>query len=400
MRSTIDTALKNAKQVEVQQSTFDKVDDVLRNLESRKDITTMKPRYKKSALFVAAIVIFTLTVSTAALAYTGVLTRLFTAITDGEGGEMGLSSDSRMAIMEHDYTTELSPLASITEDGKLLELNAYFADTREIWFNFNLSNAETPDDWTQILPQHFTLAMIQDDGTVSNFEVSIDENTERMTFPGGHWYLNRELDVREWVASDDAQHFNINTVGTLVDDGSLEITVLLEFPNANAPIGEKAQLQIGNFLFTEMIGDFVEGADNSDAIRRTTVGGVWDFEVAIYSRLAVEYSIANADEVAQYGITIQSITVQPTATRIYLSIDFSNNAFESFDASNLTISAVSNGEQYRANGSHIKMSGNLIEGWFEFGSIYFDTLESLTLQIEDFIEGHVVNLPLRIERQN
>jgi len=400
MRSSIETTLRNAKQTDVPQSTFDKVDNVLRNLENRKDIIPMKPRYKKSALLVAAIVVFSLTLSTVALAHTGVLSRLFMAITDGEGGEMGIGGDSRMAIMEHNYATELSPLVSITEDGKVLELNAYFADTREIWFNFNLSNAVTPDEWTQVLPQHFALTMAQNDGTASKFEFSIDENVESMTFPGGHWYLNRELDVHEFVIDNEAQHFNINTVGTLVSDGSLEITVLLEFPNANAPIGEKAQLQIGNFIFTEMTEGFVEGADNSDAIRRTVVDGIWEFEVAIDSSPAALYSVVNVDEVAEYGIIIHNITASPTATRIYLSMDFSNNAFENFDASNVTISAVSNGEQLRAIGSLIEVNANLVEGWFEFDSIYFDTLNSLTLLIEDFVYGHVVSVPLRLENQN
>ena len=54
MRNNIENALKNVKKVAVPNSTFVKVDDVLRNLEHRKGENHMKPRYRKSVVVAAA----------------------------------------------------------------------------------------------------------------------------------------------------------------------------------------------------------------------------------------------------------------------------------------------------------------------------------------------------------
>ena len=70
MRDNIENALKNVKKVAVPNSTFMKVDDVLRNLEHSKEEKYMKPRYKKSAVVAAALIAVLIITGTAFAAIT------------------------------------------------------------------------------------------------------------------------------------------------------------------------------------------------------------------------------------------------------------------------------------------------------------------------------------------
>jgi len=87
MRSNLENALRNTKQVEVPDSTFAKVDNVLRSLEKSNGTTHIKPIYRKSAVFTAAtailLVVFT---TTTALAVAGVIDigSFFRSIFDNE----------------------------------------------------------------------------------------------------------------------------------------------------------------------------------------------------------------------------------------------------------------------------------------------------------------------------
>ncbi|MCL1828729.1 MAG: hypothetical protein FWG32_04445 [Oscillospiraceae bacterium] len=69
MRDNIENALRNVKKVDVPDSTFAKVDDVLRNLEHRKGEIHMKPGYRKMAVIAAAVAAMLL-ITTTALAIT------------------------------------------------------------------------------------------------------------------------------------------------------------------------------------------------------------------------------------------------------------------------------------------------------------------------------------------
>jgi len=244
----------------------------------------MKPRYKKPAIIAAVIATSLLVFSTAALAYSGVLSGLFTEITSSTGiegdGDYGFGTDSRIEIVEQGHVIEIAPLVSITDDGKVLELNAYYADESEMWFNLILSNADVPDSWEQILPALFSIEMTQSDGTVEIWEYIGDENSERVTFPGGYFFFDRSLDVNESEISEDSKPFTHNTMASFTDDGSLEITLIVQFSNANMQLGEKVHLKLGNLMFTKIDKDlFIEGADNTDAIQRTTLNGVWEFVI-------------------------------------------------------------------------------------------------------------------------
>ena len=439
MQDSIEKALRSAQQIEVPDSTFDKVENVLRSLEQRKDIAYMKPIYKKPVVIAAAIIVSLLMFGTAALAYTGVLSGVFSALTDGTGEVEGyFATDTRRAIVEHEHVAMYElPSASIADDGSKLELIGYYADSNEIWFNFILSNADIPAHWDavmdQFLPCFFSLEMVQNDGTVNKFETVIDENSERITFPGGYSFFDRALNINESRFDTDSQHFVYNTTTSLTGDGSLDITIIVEFPARNAQIGEKAYLQIGNFMFNSArfpddialgVDETLEMYHDQWIIQRTILENIYKFEFEIDSRFtdatALVYTVANPAEAAQMGITIHSVTVTPTSTRVEATIDISKSKLMNpdyavihesiyFDGAEnpprtpeslsrqdivdlvlmrLLIYAVSDTKEYsQIMGSEGSQIENIIEGWWEFGSMYFDSPENLTLVFETRVFG-------------
>jgi len=443
MQRDIETALRNAKHIEVPDSTFKRVENVLRSLEERKDITGMKPKYRKQTLVAVIAVISLVALSTAALAYTGVLSGVFSAITGGRDIEGEFGSDTRKAIVEHDHVVEVEPHTFIAEDGSKLELNAYFADSREIWFDFTLSDADIPDNWDYVQPCYFSLEMTQSDGTVSKWEHIIDEDlSERATFPGGHSFIDRTNNTHGGESIDGSHRFVHNVSSSPADDGSLNITIIVSFSYPYPQIGEKIHLQIGNFMFTttEFPDDIILGADetlemyyDSWIVNRTILKGVWEYEIDVDSRFTdvsqLIYDVVNGDEAAQHGIIIHSITVTPTAGRVEVTIDTSKSSIMNpnyvvirnpinmftedgnpyilenptpqqildYGFMHLNVYAEANGNRYTANGSTIDMNGDILKGWFEFGSMYFDAPESLTLVFETHVfNGELTEAPIRI----
>ncbi|MCL2821452.1 MAG: hypothetical protein FWD38_11625 [Oscillospiraceae bacterium] len=432
MQRNIETALRNAKHIEVPDSTFNRVENVLRSLEERKDITNMKPKYRKQTLVAAIVAVSFIALSTVALAYTGVLSGLFSAITDGETGEGGLSSETRKAIVEHDHVaiieqednTEAITKISMVNDGSELELNAYFVDEKEIWFNFTLSNADIPDGFDpihhQVLPGIYSLEITQKDGSVLKWEDIVDENGERRTFPGGHSYIDWSDYSHGGEHSEDSIYLTNNNKASFNDDGSLEITIVGVFSSMNnklPDIGDNMRLQLGNFMFNMVEWErFVEGADNSEIISKTWLNGMWEFKIDIDRRFAdtdrLNYNVANIEEAARHGIIIHSVTVLPSATIIETSIDFSknelmtppNDAGDDYNIQQniiLNATAVSETAQYKTISSNSDVNGNIR---FELESMYFEAPENLTLvfgrhvifaEIYDEVE---IRIPVKLVR--
>jgi len=431
MQRNIETALRNAKHIEVPDSTFDKVENVLRSLEERKDITNMKPKYRKQTLVAALVAVSFIALSTVALAYTGVLSGVFSAITGGRNIEGEFGSDTRKAIVEHEHVAIIehddnegaTSSISIVDDGSLLELNAYFIDEKEVWFNFTLSNANIPDgfdpDHHQVLPGIYSLEITQKDGTVNNWEEIRDESGERRTYPGGYSFIDRINNTHGGESGEDSIILTTNTKASFNNDGSLEITIIGTFSSMDnnlLDIGESMHLQIGNFMFNMVEWElFVEGADNSEIISTLWLDGKWEFAIDIDSRFTdterLRYIVVNTEEAAQYGITIHSFTVLPTVTIIESSIDFSKNGLmtppdgvdDDFDLRNIFINATAISETAQYKGSQIISdgTGNIR---FELESMYFEAPENLTLVFDrhvffvDEYDEVEVRIPLRIVR--
>ena len=410
-----------------------------------------KPRYRRPVLFAAVITISLLMFGTAALAYTGVLSGVFSAVTGGTGDDAsafgGFGTDTRQAIVEHEYVavSELPP-ASINDDGSVLELIAYYADSKELWFNFILSNADIPDHWDvgkdHLLPGFFSMEIVEADGTVSKFEKVIDENSEHTTFPGGYSFVDRTRGTLRHKTDDNSQTFSHYTTASVIDDGSLDITVIVVFGRRNAPVGETVYLQIGNFMFKSVefppgeipIGVY-ETFDSEMFYGRWTIhrtmSNIYEFEIEIDSRFieieSLRYIAANAEEAAQMGITIHDVTVTPTATRVEVTIDISKNNIMNADYAvildnidfgngnppvppenlshdkimslmNLNIYAISDtGEYTQSMGVNGSWEENIIKGWWEFGSMFFDAPENLTLIFETRVyRGEYTKEPVSI----
>ena len=125
MRTDIEKTLKNAKQMEVPNSTFVKVDNVLRNLEQREDIPYMKPKYKKAIALVATaavIAIIAITYSLLPMSVSNSFTAQAYALVDGADGtpmrlEIGFLSSSAETQAE-EPTERFDTDALATQDGQ------------------------------------------------------------------------------------------------------------------------------------------------------------------------------------------------------------------------------------------------------------------------------------------
>ena len=94
-------------------------------------------------------------------------------------------------------------------------------------------------------------------------------------------YYTNELSVADISAALGIPTGTVKSraVAEKSDDGSCEITVVMSFVNANAPIGEKANLKIGNLCFMTN-GDI---SDDNAVNKRTMVNGIWKFDFDIDS---------------------------------------------------------------------------------------------------------------------
>lgn len=384
-----------------------------------------KPYRITRAALVAAVVLLMLSISTVALAYSGVLSNVFLAITQGTNENSGIASDTRKAIVEHDYVAVITPNTTVTDDEKVLELRAYFADANELWFNFTLSNADIPDSWDTILTGFYSLEMTNSDGSVNKWEYTVDQYSARTTFPGGFIFSDYVLGTAEnelgdiltqdsnTISASQTNNFGVHTEGVRGTDGTLDITFIVFFYNANAPIGEKARLTIGNFNFITH-GDF---ADDNAVNHWITIEGIWDYVIDIDNRFAntseLIYSVVNIEEAAQYGITIHSVTVLPSTTRVTATIDYSKNelanpANESttdmpqlqgkLDLLDTHVHAVFESTVYGGmTSAYTNINGRIVDCWFEFGSMFFDAPTSLTLVFTGY-DGAVIEIPLSLKR--
>ena len=444
----IENALRNVEQIEVPSSTYDKVENVLKSLKQKDIETTHVRRIYKKPLLVAAIITMTvLALSTVALAYTGVLSGVFsTIIAERESVNQvdTLATDTRVAIVEHEHVvTAYESHIAIADDGSILELNAYFVDAREIWFDFTLSNADIPADWNveedHVIPGLFYLEMIYADGTMKKWETIVDDYSERTTFPGGYSFIDHINNTSDFVADENSHVHVPNNIISLNDDGSLNITIIVSFSYPHPPIGERINVHIGNLRFSGLTDShlFVEGADNSALANITWLTGIWEFDIDVDSRFTdasqLVYSVVDIDEAAQYGITIHSIIVTPTATRVEATIDLSKNNLlnpdyivfhepinmdgETVVLENptrqdildmglfLNINAIlDSGQRVDTTGeARAGQNGDVIEGWWEFGSIFFEAPESLTLVFEPWVSGgeHIdggIHVPILLVR--
>jgi hypothetical protein len=382
----------------------------------------------------AIVVVMLLTISTVALAYTGVLSDVFLAITSGSHRNNGVASDSRKAIIENEYVAHVTPETPDILDGFSLELKAYYADERELGFNFTLSGPDLPTSWNEVFVRYFSLEITGNDGDINTWELryieEINEETsgargeaityyvESRTFPGGHYFYDSIHEIHEYEPGD-GHDFQVNVSAIEADNGTFDITAIVTFHDLNrdarVPVAEKAHLRIGDFSFL-----FVDIADYNAVPQATMLNGVWEFDIDIESKFTdateLQYVAAYAKEAERQGITIKSITVLPSICRIEVTLDFSKNGLAhpdninnelvieapwrlaKFDMMDVSVSAVSDSSVYGnmiSNYDLDAVNGRIVECWFEISSMFFDAPETLTLIFEGS-GGAVIEIPLEL----
>ena len=392
--------------------------------------TAIRVYSRSRRLAVAAIlVVMLLTISTVALAYTGILSNVFSAITSGSVVNGGLGSNTRKAIVEQGYVAGVTPDASVSTDGNTMELIAYYADAKEIGFNIRLSGAELPDTWDRIFFSYFCLEMTGSDGEISTWEniVDYENGFERRTFPGGYYYDNWNRNIGEYEPSDgkdpmesiavaDVQDFIHDAAAERVDETTYDITLIVSFDKASVQIGEFAHLSIGGLRFIT----FCDISDDNAVNQFTTLEGMWEFDLNIDKRFAdvteLQYSVVNADELASMGVVIESVTVLPSVCRIEASIDFDkaglanpeniNNAdsprqLGKLDWLDSHMRAVSGSDVYGSMTSdYTEVNGRVVKCSYEIGSMFFDSPENLTLILIGYegYDGLIIEIPLTLDR--
>jgi hypothetical protein len=418
-----------------------KIEEILFRIEAKTEKTAnvkhksrMRPMYRRPAVLAAAVAIAVLMFSTAALAYTGVLSGFFLAITGNPNASGGIVNDSRLAIMEHGYVADAWQDTPVSIDGNSLELKAYYADEKEIGFNFVLSGPDLPDDVSSLFIGYLSMTMTYSNGDISSWEHVYDQSeelevegdvrvnhVEKRIFPGGFFHYDRlrEINVYEYEPGG-GYDFYVNASAVRIDEDSYDIAVIITFysleHDAKVPVGESVQLEIGNLIFYPFTD-----RERETAVQEKTLNGIWKFDFIIENiftdTMELVYNVVNKDELAQQGVTIKSVTILPSVSRIEATIDFSKNSLArpgnalmewvledpsdpmrlaKFDMMDVSVYAVSETGLYgNMLSSHTEANGRIVECWFEISSMFFDAPENLTLYFEGR-GGAVIQIQLKL----
>jgi hypothetical protein len=118
MQSNIDDALRNIRQTDVPSSTFDKVDNVLRSLDDRKDKKHIKPIYTKPVIAAAAIAMTLVIFTTTALAVTGIIdfASIFRVGLDNETVAPYIITGEDIVIHANESKLDIQLLAAFIDD--------------------------------------------------------------------------------------------------------------------------------------------------------------------------------------------------------------------------------------------------------------------------------------------
>lgn len=267
-------------------------------------------RLRLAAVTAAAVLLVAL--STVALAATGVLGDWYASMRVGNQ----IRTNTRQALIENDYVTEIEAdaAAAVSEtDGKRLELNAYYADSREIGLDFTLTGADVPEGYNNLRISGFVL---------------------EMTDAGGN--------VRTWHPLSDSENVHIFDARTIkTGEGTHNISVFITFKDS-VDIGVSARVTMSGISFVRY-GDI---SDDNAVDEYYPLDGTWSFEFDIDGSFANVEAISYAPTIdgAISGIEITSITVLPTVCRIEAVIDFSETGLT--DPNNESIARAAAAEGY------------------------------------------------------
>jgi len=140
----IEKALRNANKANIPSSTFEKVDNVLRNLEHRKGTLNMKPRIRKSAVIAAVVAVMLLITTTAFAIATDGFKFFFDSFAESaqQSNRVNENKDAYNAgILIKDYTLAFSNMDEIRDLFNINIGNQYM----DISLGNPYENAKLPD---------------------------------------------------------------------------------------------------------------------------------------------------------------------------------------------------------------------------------------------------------------
>ena len=365
----------------------------------------------RRTILVAAVIAALAAGTTIALASTGLLGAFFSAITSG--------SPSRQAIVEHGFVSEVTSASPITaENGTAttgensLILRAYYIDSKEIGFDFVLSNVGldlSEDDLGNVfLNNGFRMEMDYSSGETSVWEQTERDNFSSRTFPGGHFVSDRANNIHEYKPGQD---FLLGAAAKRIGDGEYNISLVVSFYQEPVQIGERLRLSLSELQFVV----FDNNVDEPDVL---TLKGDWTFEVQIDNifQNTDALSYRPADGFSVRGVEITSVTVNPSICRIEAQIDFEASGLGNPDNANLEatewttaewqtakmdmfeldVYASSGDNVYRFETSaHTDVAGGIVTCYFELASMYFDAPESIMLHFVNR-NGVTLDIPLTL----
>ena len=235
MRSDIESVLRNTKKADVPSSTFTKVDDVLRNLEHRKDVIHMKPRYKKSVA-VAAILSATLLLSTAVFAQD--IIDYIKILTLGDHATYMVMAPKE--ITEEERRAAMAEMQARIDAGEItIEVSSSSENQEKEWLTFTDAEEGKNQFYTNVmlpteLPDGFTfkhifyfvksLEGLQEDGANKYMGVVYSDGTNEIRMQIRHM---DETTGFESVADADTgiRTLKINGHEAIIDDSTLDVLI-------------------------------------------------------------------------------------------------------------------------------------------------------------------------------
>jgi len=207
----IENALRNVDQIEVPSSTYDKVNNVLRGLDQSENITYAKPRLRKPILTIAAAIMILVTLTTTALAATGVvdIASFFRSMFANEavepyiitGDNIAANADSNLENDATAYNDQAGTgiIAHVNESELEVELLAAFVDDTQGGGLYMKLEIRDP-----------TGERISD-----SFVLILHDETMMYTYTQLNMYI--PTDVRQWIDPDSPHAFSPDYV-QIIDD--------------------------------------------------------------------------------------------------------------------------------------------------------------------------------------
>lgn len=297
-----------------------------------------------------------------------------------------LESGSRAGIVNNGFTAPVPAGSQSTaaSHGYQLSLQSYYLDENEIGLDFTLSGPELNFVWDM---------------------VSLPNLALEITDASGKRHV--------WRGTDLLSEAAVKRVGK----NKYDLAVVLD--SFKSPVGTTAKKMRLSFDDIQLFAPIA--MEDERATLKGSIAGPWAFDVRVDEKFAqaktITYRVVDPAAALKHGITVESVTIRPSVTRIEFAIDYSKNHLtdkandeanprdagvpgfkqHKIDFMNTEITLKTGGKTYGFGSSDIvREKGDIAYCWCEMDSIYFDKKATdATLQITSpDMNGEVISIPL------